>query len=297
MKIENIIIPNAEVNSRLDHFLKRHKPEWPYGLIARWCRQKKIKLNNVRTSPGARLELNDKLTLPLDSDPQPQSTSSQQTLTKAQRIFFERLIIHQDDKLVVINKPPGLATQGGTGIATSVDQLASAYFKGTDNKEAFIVHRLDRSTSGILLISKDLVLTKELTQAFKDKTIKKTYIALVEGHLSESSGTINSPLSIQNNQSEKVVIDADGKPAITHFKLLEHQGPNSLVQLMPETGRMHQLRVHMASLGHPIIGDDKYARAREQFKFNPELEKRLYLHAYRIEIPHLQQAFTVSSGW
>ena len=283
MRTEQIIIPDAEVNSRLDHFLKRHKPEWPYGLIARWCRQKKIKLNNARTSPGARLQINDQLTLPLDSEPQSQSTSSQPTLTKAQRIFFERLIIHQDDKLIVINKPAGLATQGGTGITTSVDQLASAYFKDTEGKEAYIVHRLDRSTSGILLISKDLSLTKELTQAFKDKIIKKTYVALVEGHLSESSGTINSPLSIQNNQSEKVVIDIDGKPAITHFKLLEHQGPNSLVQLMPETGRMHQLRVHMASIGHPIIGDDKYARAREQFKFNPDLEKRLYLHACQIE--------------
>jgi|AntRauTorckE6833_2_1112554.scaffolds.fasta_scaffold06808_3 23S rRNA pseudouridine955/2504/2580 synthase len=302
MKFDCITIPESEANSRLDHFLKRHYPHWPYGLIAKWCRQKKIKLNNQKTAPGDRLTPHAQLTLPVETidEKRTASTPSLKTLSSAEKTFFESLILDQTEKLLVINKPPGLATQGGTGLSTSVDWLAQAYFKEKENRSIYLVHRLDRSTSGLLLVSKDLALTKDLTQAFKEQQVKKTYLALVEGHVFQQSGSIDCPLLIQGRVNDKVCISPDGKPSLTHFERIAFQGPNTLVRLIPQTGRMHQLRVHMASIGHPIIGDDRYAKAREHFKNNPDLEKKLYLHAAQIEFclnNQINQIYTAPLPW
>jgi len=192
MKFDCITIPESEENSRLDNFLKRHYPHWPYGLIAKWCRQKKIKLNNQKTAPGDRLTPHAQLTLPVETidEKSRATTPSLKTLSSAEKTFFESLILDQTEKLLVINKPPGLATQGGTGLSTSVDCLAQAYFKEKENRAIYLVHRLDRSTSGLLLVSKDLALTKDLTQAFKGNRLKKHILPWLKAMFSNKVGLL-----------------------------------------------------------------------------------------------------------
>jgi 23S rRNA pseudouridine955/2504/2580 synthase len=183
---------------------------------------------------------------------------------------FKKMIVYEDEDVIVINKPSGLASQLGSKIKLAVDVIAKAY-----NPEARLVHRIDRETSGIAILAKNVATARYMLHLFQSKKICKKYYALIGGSLPMTEGKINKPLS---KIKETTIVDFEnGKEAITKFKIIKRLSKSkTLVEVIPLTGRTHQIRVHMASINCPIIGDKKYGGA---------IFKRLCLHAYEISFP------------
>jgi len=260
---------------RLDKYLCK-KFDISFGLAQKVIREKKIKVNGARVDAAYKTHEADQIEVFTELNKR-YATENKKPKVSAEKLKkFSSWIIFQDENLIAINKPSGLATQGGSGIEISVDDFLS----GT---ELQLVHRLDKDTSGILLIAKNAKAAEFLTDGFKNKTIKKTYLALVRGIVKKPEGTINIPLRKKLlGKNEKVQPDfAEGKEAITDYKLLRSFFDHSLLELKPLTGRTHQLRVHCKEIGHAIINDVKYGGKEVLRK---DICKRLCLHAYKIEI-------------
>ena len=260
---------------RLDKYLCK-KFDISFGLAQKVIREKKIKVNGARVDAAYKTHEADQIEVFTELNKR-YATENKKPKVSAEKLKkFSSWIIFQDENLIAINKPSGLATQGGSGIEISVDDFLS----GT---ELQLVHRLDKDTSGILLIAKNAKAAEFLTDGFKNKTIKKTYLALVRGIVKKPEGTINIPLRKKLlGKNEKVQPDfAEGKEAITDYKLLRSFFDHSLLELKPLTGRTHQLRVHCKEIGHAIINDVKYGGKEVLRK---DICKRLCLHSYKIEI-------------
>ncbi len=262
-------------NIRLDKVLCK-KFDISFALAQKIIREKKVKVNQKRVDASYKIEDGDRIEIFAELPKRFATQNAKPKISEEKLKKFLALKIFEDENLFVINKPSGLATQGGSGIIISVDDFVSA-------KKWQLVHRLDKDTSGILLIAKNSQTADFLTQSFKDKKVQKTYLAMVRGIPKKTSGVINIPLRKKLlGKNEKVAPDfSDGKEAITEFKLLKNFAAHSLLELNPLTGRTHQLRVHCKELGHPIINDMKYGGAQVMDK---KLCKRLCLHAYKIEV-------------
>lgn len=260
---------------RLDKYLCK-KFDISFGLAQKIIREKKIKVNGKRVDASYKIIDSDQVEVFADLNKRLEHTKSKPLISEEKIKKFLATKIYEDENIIAINKPSGLAVQGGSGIDISVDDYIF-------ERKWQLVHRLDKDTSGILLIAKNNKSAEFLTNAFRNKTIKKTYLALVAGNLKKEEGVINIPLRKKLlGKNEKVSPDfEDGKEAITKFKLLKNFHNHALVELSPITGRTHQLRVHMKELGHPIINDIKYG-GREVVR--KDLCKRLCLHAYKIEL-------------
>lgn len=261
---------------RLDKFLCK-KFDISFGVAQKIIREKKVKVNGARVDAAYKTLEADEVEIFADLKTRFESKKTKPKITDEKMKKFSSLIIFEDENLIAINKPSGLATQGGSGIEISVDDYLSG-------KTLQLVHRLDKDTSGILLIAKNSKAAEFLTDAFKNKTIKKTYLALVRGIPTKSEGVINIPLRKKLlGKNEKVSPDfEEGKEAITEFKILKKFSDYSLLELRPLTGRTHQLRVHCKELGHAVLNDMKYGGKEAMRK---DLCKRLCLHAYKIEMP------------
>jgi len=260
---------------RLDKYLCK-KFDISFGLAQKVIREKKIKVNGARVDAAYKTHEADQIEVFTELNKR-YATENKKPKVSAEKLKkFSSWIIFQDENLIAINKPSGLATQGGSGIEISVDDFLN-------DTELQLVHRLDKDTSGILLIAKNSKAAEFLTDGFKNKTIKKTYLALVRGIVKKPEGTINIPLRKKLlGKNEKVQPDfAEGKEAITDYKLLRSFFDHSLLELKPLTGRTHQLRVHCKEIGHAIINDVKYGGKEVLRK---DICKRLCLHAYKIEI-------------
>lgn len=260
---------------RLDKFLCK-KFDISFGLAQKIIREKKIKVNGVRPDASYKIEETDQIEIFSDLQNRRENQKKISQISKNKKRDFSSWIIFEDENLVAINKPSGLASQGGSGIDISVDNFIS-------EKKWQLVHRLDKDTSGILLIAKNNKTAELLTDFFRNKTIKKTYLALVRGIPKKSEGTINIPLKKKFlGKNEKVLPDfSEGKEAITEFKVLQKFTDYALLELRPLTGRTHQLRVHCKEIGHPILNDVKYGGKEVLRK---DICKRLCLHAYEIEL-------------
>lgn len=263
--------------SRLDRWLKRQYPTLTQGMIEKLLRQGKIRVNGQKATAGTRVSADDAISVPdsflktLTQTAAPPSTYKPEDIN-----YLSSLIIWEDDEICVLNKPTGLATQGGTKTKCHIDGLLQAYGKG---KPFRLVHRLDRDTSGVLIVAKTLEMSIFLSHAFKNKLVKKTYWAIVDKTPIPKQGTINAPIAkTEEGHKEKMVVDFDnGKTAITHYRVLKSlKDQSSWLELTPETGRTHQLRVHTSYIGHPIIGDKKYGSLVDQ---------PLHLHSRKITIP------------
>ena len=272
---------------RLDRWFKRNMPEVSFNLVSRWARTGQVRVDGKRATPGVRLEVGQAIRLPpADAVPEQaeRPTREREPLTEDEAAFVRELVIHRDAHALVLNKPPGLATQGGTRTHQHLDRLLDGLADQAGNRPK-LVHRLDKDTSGVLLVARSARAAGHFAKAFAGRTARKVYWALVVGVPSAEEGVIDLPLAKQpGTGGEKMHVDrVAGLPAKTRWRLIDRAGNRAAwMELQPLTGRTHQLRAHMAAIGHPIVGDAKYG-GPEAF-LTGGISRKLHLHARRLRI-------------
>jgi 23S rRNA pseudouridine955/2504/2580 synthase len=277
--MKKIIVNIDNAGCRLDKFLAKNG--FGFVLAQKLLRQKNIKVNSKKVAPDFKLAQGD--LVEIFGNYQIEGAKPQKAkLDEAKLQVIKKSIIYQDKNIIAIDKPSGIAVQAGNPKEFSID-AALPYLKLDSAETPRLVHRLDRETSGILLLGRNRQAAAILSEGFKNKTIKKTYLALVKGIPAQVEDTISMKLLEkqfgQGAKSTKKVFKSEaGKEAITHYKILKTFNDYSLLELKPITGRMHQLRVHCKEIGHPILGDYKYSKKLEIDK------NRLCLHSFAIEI-------------
>ncbi|MEG3087940.1 RluA family pseudouridine synthase [Sphingomonas sp. PB4P5] len=276
---------------RLDRWFKRHLPDTSFTTVAMWARNGQVRIDGARATPGDRIAAGQQIRVPPEEPARPEMPGAPKKrdrpeLSPEQTKFIQELVIHRDKQGIVLNKPPGLATQGGTKTIEHVDALLDGIqFDGESRPK--LVHRLDKDTSGVLLIARTTRAAGYFAKAFSSRTAKKIYWALIVGVPSIEDGTIDLPIGKQpGSGGEKMHVDeAEGSPARTRYRVIERAGNNTAwVELIPHTGRTHQLRVHMAAIGHPIVGDGKYG-GQAAF-LTGGISRKMHLHARRLRIDH-----------
>ena len=274
---------------RLDRWFKRHLSDISFAQVSRWARTGQLRLDGKRATPGDRIETGQSIRVPPAEPPAPEKARPKRerpSLTEDQIAFAQELLIHKDPQALVINKPPGLATQGGTKTHEHVDALLDALQFEAEARPK-LVHRLDKDTSGALLLARTSRAAAYFGKSFSSRTAKKVYWALVVGVPSIEDGFIDLPLAKQpGTGGEKMHVDEkEGLPAKTRYRLIERAGNQTAwLELQPLTGRTHQLRVHLAAIGHPIVGDGKYG-GQDAF-LTGGISRKMHLHARRIRIDH-----------
>lgn len=274
---------------RLDRWFRRNMTEVSFATVSRWARTGQLRLDGARVGPGDRIAAGQVIRVPpLDSALPTGDRAERQRppLSEEQESFAQSMVIHRDPQAIVINKPPGLATQGGTRTHDHVDGLTDALMFERDDRPR-LVHRLDKDTSGVLLLARSARSAAFFAKSFASRTARKVYWAIVMGVPSIDDGTIDLPLAKQpGTGGEKMHVDEkEGAPSRTRYRVIDRAGNRAAwVELQPYTGRTHQLRVHMAAIGHPIVGDGKYG-GKEAF-LTGSISRKLHLHARRLRIDH-----------
>lgn len=265
---------------RLDRFLKRLFPGLTQGVIEKALRKKKIRINRRRAESSSRIVMNDEIIINTEffiayCPPDENKEFSQSAISLAEKLLSNYLIQSTND-YIAINKPYGLAVQGGSKINLSIDD-ALDYLNYSNKTEYKLVHRLDKETSGILIVANGYENAAKIGKAFRDRSIKKTYVAVLSGTLRLKQGVISNYIAKKNDGTYELVReDGNGKKADTAYKILSSRNNLSLVEFQPATGRTHQLRVHSLILGYPIVGDKKYGSAPYS---------RMLLHAKELILP------------
>ncbi len=274
---------------RLDRWFKRHLPDASFNVVSRWARTGQLRVDGARVQPGDRLAAGQTLRVPPPESAvvaAPKPKAERAPLSPDQIELAQEMVIHRDAQAIVLNKPPGLATQGGTKTHDHVDGLLDALqFDGESRPK--LVHRLDKDTSGALLIARTSRAAAFFAKSFSGRTAKKVYWALVVGVPDIADGMVDLPLAKQpGTGGEKMHVDEEeGQPARSRYRVIERAGNRAAwVELQPFTGRTHQLRVHMAAIGHPIVGDGKYG-GQAAF-LTGGVSRKMHLHARRIQIDH-----------
>lgn len=287
-EIRTFIVAPDDDDIRLDRWFKRHLPDTSFTTVAKWARTGQLRVDGARAAPGVRIAAGQTLRFP-PPEPVPVAGKPKRErppLTDDETAFARELVIHQDAQAFVLNKPPGLATQGGTKTLQHVDGLLDALQFDNEGRPK-LVHRLDKDTSGALLVARTSRAAAFFAKAFSGRTAKKVYWALVVGVPSIEDGMIELPIAKQpGTGGEKMHVDEDeGQPARSRYRVIERAGNRAAwVELQPFTGRTHQLRVHMAAIGHPIVGDGKYG-GPEAF-LTGGISRKMHLHSRRIAVDH-----------
>ena len=283
--VRTFTVSDDDDGIRLDRWFKRHLPDVSFNLVSRWARTGQLRLAGKRAVPGDRVEAGQEIRVPpLDSAPaRARRQPRRDPLTADEEQFVRDMVIYEDAAAFVLNKPPGLATQGGTKTHQHLDRLLDGLASEAGRPK--LVHRLDKDTSGALLVARTARSAGHFAKAFSGRTARKIYWAIVVGVPDAAEGTIDAPLAKQpGTGGEKMHVDREhGLPAKTRWRVIDRAGNRAAwVELQPLTGRTHQLRAHMASIGHPIVGDAKYGGA-EAF-LTGGISRKLHLHARRIRI-------------
>ena len=272
---------------RLDRWFKRHQPEISFNMVSRWARTGQLRLDGKRVAPGDRIVAGQEIRIPpAEAGPQrpPAASPKRSTLTSEEVELVRSLVIHEDEHAFVLNKPPGLATPGGTKTTNHLDRLLDGLSDQSGNRPK-LVHRLDKDTSGALLVARTARAAAFFSKSFSGRTARKVYWALVIGVPSADEGLIDAPLAKQpGTGGEKMHISEEhGLAARTRWRVIDRAGNRAAwVELKPLTGRTHQLRAHMAAIGHPIVGDGKYGGA-DSF-LTGGISRKLHLHARQLKI-------------
>lgn len=282
-------VSDDEAGLRLDRWFQRHFPGLSHGALQKLLRTGQVRIDGRRVEGNARIEPGQQVRLPpgVTSAPPPKPREIP-TVSDCDAAEIQSLVIHRDDQVIVLNKPPGLAVQGGTGTERHLDGMLDALRFGFEDRPR-LVHRLDKDTSGLLLIARTGQAAKRLAESFRQRETEKLYWAVVVGVPQEKEGAIDLPLAKRPGARDREMMQVDkeeGQKALTHFRELDRLAKRAaLLALWPRTGRTHQLRVHCAAIGCPILGDGKYG-GEEALLAAVADARRLHLHARRLLLPH-----------
>lgn len=271
-----MIVKDDDDGQRLDRWLKKNFPQVAFGAMQKLVRTGQIRIDGKRTKGDARLTKGAEIRLP----PMLSNTDvSAKTSNAKDKALLQSLVIYDDEDIVVINKPAGLAVQGGSNITRHVDGMLDG-LTGANNVRPRLVHRLDKDTSGVLLLARSAESARRLATAFAGRDVEKIYLAITSPAPEKDSGRIDAPLAKgeAGENLEKMMADEDiGKSAITDYEVLARGDDAALVQFAPLTGRTHQIRVHAQIIGAPLWGDIKYGGKRGG---------HFHLHARKITLEH-----------
>ena len=287
-KVQLVEVDAEDAGQRLDNFLVRRLKGLPKSRIYRIIRKGEVRINGRRCKPESRLAPGDTVRIP------PINRLAERSTAVGSFRDLENLVLYEDERLLIINKPAGMAVHGGSGVSVGVIESLRAVREEGDRLE--LVHRLDRGTSGCLMVAKRRSYLRLLQDALRRPgQIRKHYIAMVHGEWPGKLGVIDEPLLTANKAGRERMtrVSDDGKDARTEFTLLGTDSETSLVRAYPVTGRTHQIRVHARWARHPILGDDRYGSGElDELLDHP---RRLMLHAAELEIPPLGEFGRISA--
>jgi 23S rRNA pseudouridine955/2504/2580 synthase len=273
--VRTVTVDADRAGQRLDNYLLGQLKGAPRSLIYRIVRTGQVRVNGKRAKPDTRLEGGELVRLP-PVRLEPAADHGRPANSQLERI--EASILFEDRALLVLDKPSGIASHGGSGINFGAIELLRA-LRPKDSLE--LVHRLDRDTSGVLVLSKKRSALTDLQGLIRTGKLEKRYLALLVGEVARPRFTVDAPLekSVLQGGERMVRVDAAGKKSVSHFRLIERAGPHSFVEIRIETGRTHQIRVHALHAGHPVAGDEKYGVREVNQALKAAGLKRLFLHA------------------
>jgi len=288
-EVQILTVTPDEAELRLDRWFKRHFPDLSHGLLEKWLRGGNVRVDGKRAKSNQRLDEGQSIRVPpLPTGPAPAMTKPRALVDDKTRRMLEDAVLYMDDDVIALNKPPGLAVQGGTGMDDHhLDAMLDALTFGLPERPR-LVHRLDKDTSGVLLLGRTASATAKLAASFRSRSARKCYWALVAGVPKHRQGRIDAPLSkMAGKGSEKVAVDEDdGKHAVTYYRIVDATLKRAAwLEMEPRTGRTHQLRAHCVLLGTPILGDGKYG-GKEAVIEGTGVSRKLHLHARAVRVPH-----------
>ena len=280
-----------EADIRLDRWLRRHFPGLPQSAIQKLCRTGQLRVDGKRAGAADRLVPGQAIRVP-PLPAAPAAPAAPLPIDPLEAKDLQGRVLYRDDQVIVLNKPPGLAVQGGPGITRHLDGMLDALRFGADRPR--LVHRLDRDTSGVLVLARTAGVAAKLAAAFRGREVEKTYWAVVARRPIPAEGRIDLPLKrIGGARGERTAPaergEEDAARAVTDFRTIDHAGKLAWLELQPLTGRTHQLRVHCVAIGAPILGDVKYAEPDQNGAFAATvtgLSAKLHLHARALDLPH-----------
>ena len=304
--VQTLTVAPDEGDQRLDRWLRRHFPHVPQGRIEKMCRKGELRVDGRRVKANMRLSAGQQVRIPPLPEPGAIPKLEALRISDADTKLIQSAVIYRDDHIIALNKPPGLPVQGGSKQTRHVDGLAEALKFGLAEKPR-LVHRLDKDTSGVLILARTRAVAAGLTAAFRHRDARKIYWAAIAGVPSPRAGTIRfglvkAPGHGAGGEGEKMLClrpgEVDKTPGAKHatsdYTVIEQAGTRTAwVGLVPVTGRTHQLRAHMAEIGHPIVGDGKYGGSGQEnlgdgwgAQLGGEVSRKLHLHARSLTLDH-----------
>lgn len=275
--MKNVIVNENDKGKRLDIYIAENFNELSRTMIKKLIESNNILVNEKSEKVSYKVQANDNISIDVPE--------AKETKLKAQEIPLD--IIYEDSDIIVVNKPKGMVVHPANGnpdgtLVNAILSICKNSLSGIGGElRPGIVHRLDKDTSGLIIVAKNDKAHINMSEQIKERNVKKTYIALVRGNVPEEEATINMPIGRSTKDRKKMAVTKNGKQAITHFKVLKRYSKYTLLEIKIETGRTHQIRVHMAEIGYPVVGDAVYSNGKNEFGIEGQM-----LHAYKLEFMH-----------
>lgn len=279
--MKKVIVENEEKNQRIDAYLAKKYEDMSRVAVKRLIDEEKILVNNKKTKASYKVQENDEITI--------EEETPKEIELKAQNIPLE--ILYEDNDIIVVNKPKGMVVHPANGnpdgtLVNAVMAICHDSLSGIGGEiRPGIVHRLDKDTSGVIVVAKNDKAHINLSEQIKNHKVEKTYLALVKGFVKENEATINMPIGRSTSNRKKMAVTKSGKQAITHFKVIKryktHKQDYGLLEVKIETGRTHQIRVHLSQIGYPIVGDSTYSNGKNEWGIEGQC-----LHAKSLKFKH-----------
>ena len=296
VSVQHVAVTEDEADIRLDRWLRRRFPTLGQASIQKWCRTGQIRVDGARIEASTHLQPGQQVRIPpLPAPPKPGPDAvKERPVDPYVRAQLDAMVLYRDDAVIVLDKPHGLAVQGGPGITHHLDGMLDA-FREAGGPRPKLVHRLDRDTSGVLVLARTPGTAAKLAAAFRGRDVRKTYWAVVAGRPVPVEGRLDLPLvRIGGTRGERTAIaepgDKEAARAVTDYRTLDNAAQRlAWLELRPVTGRTHQLRVHCVALRAPILGDLKYQEPDQNGAFGAivdGLSNKLHLHARALDVPH-----------